>query len=211
MNKKSGFLVLMLILALAVSAFSQDDDEKWRSFEVVAFGGLSLPSGSLSDWNDTLGAEMGFNLGLASGYYFTEKICAGIYFDYTQFGVEDYSLNYRLYNAGVYGKYSFVGESNFEPYVKVSAGGVWPKFATWIGPDKNVLRELSYDPALNLGLHVGALYYTADFGGIFLELGYQMDMLKDAKGDYGGEEFKLADNVNYINIRAGVNVFFGPE
>lgn len=214
MNKKSAILALMLILALAVCALAQEEEEdegKWRNFEVVAFGGLSLPTGSLSDWNDTLGAELGINYGVSSGYYFTDKICAGVYFNYTQFGVEDYEQNYRLYNAGFYGKYCFVGESNFEPYVKVSAGSLWPKFPTWITEDKNRLRELSYDPIPNVGLQAGLLYYTSDFGSIFLELGYQMGMTKDNEGEYGGKIYILKDNINYLNIRAGVTVFFGPE
>lgn len=215
MNKKSALLALMLILALAVCAYAQEeeeqDEEKWRNFEVVAFGGLSLPSGEFSDWNDTLGAGTGINFGAAGGYFFTEKICAGIYFEYAQFGVEDYEQNYRLYNAGFYGKYCFVGESNFEPYVKLTAGSVWPKFATWITEDRNIMRELSYDPVPSVGLNVGTLYYTSDFGSIFLELGYQMAMTKDNLGEYGGVDYVLKDNINYINIRAGVTVFFGPE
>ncbi len=211
MNKKSALLALLLLLALALSAFSQDDEEKWRNFEVEVYGGLSVPSGTLSDWNDSLGAKTGYNMGLAGAYYFTEKICAGTYFTYTQFNIKDYTLSYRLYDGGLYGKYCFVGESNFEPYVKLTGGVVWPKFATWIGDDKNILRELSYDPALNFGLNIGMLYYTSDFGSIFVELGYNYDLLKDSQSDYAHDNFKLPDNANYINVRAGLTVFFGPE
>ncbi len=211
MNKKSALLALLLLLALALSAFSQDDEEKWRNFEVVASGGLSVPTGTLSDWNDTLGAKTGFNFGLAGAYYFTEKICAGTYLDYTQFNIKDYTLSYRLYDGGLYGKYCFTGESNFEPYVKLSGGVVWPKFATWIGDDKNVLRELSYDPVMNFGLYIGTLYYTSENGSIFLELGYHYDQLKDSNSEYASTKHSLMDNVNYINVRIGLNVFFGPE
>ena len=213
MRKSQIFIALALVLALSVMAMAQEDEEeeRWRSFEVTLIGGGSLPMGDFKDWSDTLGANLGYMVGLSGGYYFTDRISAGAYFTYSRHGIDDYDLGYKLYDIGMYCKYAFAGESNWEPYVKFSAGALIPKFATWVTPDHNLLRELSYDPAISLGLSAGILYYTSDFGGLYLELGYHNDLTEDVTGEYAGEIIKLQSTVNYLQIKAGVSVFFGPE
>jgi len=204
---------LMALVLFSITAYAQDEDEeKWRNFEVGITGGLSLPSGDLSDWNDSLGAETGFNLGIYGGYYFTADFCTGVYFTYTQEGMpEDWSLNYKFYDMGAYAKYAFSNESNFEPYVKLSAGVVWPKFPTWVTEEQNRLREQSYDPALSLGGYVGLLWYTAEYGGLYLEAGYHSNFTDGTGTDWHGEKYELDANANYMEVKAGIMVFFGSE
>jgi hypothetical protein len=36
-------------------------------------------------------------------------------------------------------------------------------------------------------------------------------LLKDVKADYHGEIYKLGGDVNYLELRGGLMVFFGPE
>ncbi|MBN2226556.1 MAG: outer membrane beta-barrel protein [candidate division Zixibacteria bacterium] len=213
MRKSQIFIALALVLALSVAAMAQEDEEeeKWRDFEVTLIGGGSLPMGDFKDWSDTLGANFGFTVGLAAGYYFTERFSAGLYFTYSDHGTDNYDLGYKMYDIGGYLKYAFTGESNWEPYVKLSGGALAPKFATWVTPDRNLLRELSYDPAISLGVMAGVLYYTSDFGGIYAEVGFHNDLTKDVEAEYAGETYKLESNVNYIQMRVGVSVFFGPE
>jgi len=213
MRKTHILVALALLLALSVSAMAQEDEdeEKWRNFEVTLIGGLNFPMSDFKDWTDSLGAKTGYNIGLSGGYYLTERFSFGAYFAYSAHGMEIYDLNYKLYDIGGYLKYAFSGESNFEPYFKVSAGAVIPKFATWVTQDRNLLRELSYDPTLSLGVYAGFLYYTSDFGSLYLELGYHNDMTEDVEGEYASETIKLASKINYLQLRTGITVFFGPD
>jgi len=204
---------LIALMAFSFTAYAQDDDEeKWRNFEVGIHTGLSLPSGDLADWNDSLGAKTGFNFSVSGGYYFTGNLATGIYMSYTQNGMPgDYGMKYRLVDAGFYAKYAFSNESNFEPYVKLTGGIIWPKFPTWITVDQNRLREQAYDPAMSFGGYLGMLWYTAEYGGLFLEVGYHNDFTEGTEADWHGEIYKMPSNLNYIEIRTGVTAFFGPE
>ncbi len=219
--KKSWVNVIVAVCLLgAATAAAQEEagEEKWRNFEMSITGGLAFPSGEFSDWNDTLGAKTGVSFGISGGYYFTERICAGAYFDYNQFKINEPNaqlklddLNYKMYKVGGYVKYALTGESNFEPYGKLSAGADFAKFATWTGPTLTRMREVSYDPELSLGLEAGVLYYTSEFGGIFLQVGYYHERLKDNIGESFGIRYKIRENVNYWALKAGISVFFGSE
>jgi len=217
--KKSAFLIslaVLLIFALNVVAQEEEEEsEKWRNFEVALQAGLGVPSNI--NWYDTLEAKAGVNFGGAGGYYFTNRICLGAYFTYTQFGIDNKTSNdvedihYKMYDVGLYAKYAFAGESNFEPYIKLSAGANFPKYATWVGPTRTILRELSYDPGLSTAAYLGAIYYTSDYGGIYLEVGYHQDWLQYDEADYAGVIHVIPEDVKYIQLKAGVTVFFGPE
>ncbi len=212
MKKSKLILFTLLFLSLAVSAFShEEEEEKWRNFEITGFGAFSIPTGAIKDWSDSMGAKTGISFGGAGGYYFSDNLCLGVYFQYSQLGMEIYERNHRLYDAGAYLKYAFTGESNFEPYLKVSAGALFPKFATWVGPIRTRLRELSYDPGFKGSLSAGLLYYTSDYGGIYIEAGYNYASVKDKEAVYHSEKYFFEDNANYLDIKAGILVFFGPE
>ena len=212
MKKSHLIFSTLLFLIFAITAFAQEEEQegKWRNFEFNGFVGAAMPSGAIKDWSDSMGAKTGLTFGAAGGYYFTEKLCLGAYFQYSQLGMEIYERNHRLYDAGAYLKYVFVGESNFEPYVKLSAGALFPKFATWVGPAGTRLRELSYDPGFKGALSAGLIYYTSDYGGVYLEAGYNYGAVKDKKANYHSEEHLFEDNANYLDLKLGIMVFFGP-
>ena len=216
MKKTSLLFVLVMFLIFSSAAVAQDEEDgKWRNFEVSMHIGLTMPSNI--DWYDTLAAKNGMNFGGAGGFYFTERLCIGAYFNYTQMAPEEVSSfdvadqKYKMYDVGLYGKYAFTGESNFEPYVKISAGANFAKYATWVGAARTQLREISYDPAFSGAGYLGASYYTSDYGAIFLEVGYHMDMLKYTQATYDDVIYSFPDDIKYIEIKAGVVVFFGPE
>ncbi|MCP4706167.1 MAG: porin family protein [candidate division Zixibacteria bacterium] len=208
------FLAMFLIFCSAVVA-QDEDEEKWRNFEVGINVGLTMPSNI--DWYDSLEAKNGANYGLFGGYYFNERFCFGSYFTYAQMSPEEatsFSIadqKYKMYRLGFYGKYAFTGESNFEPYVKVSAGINFAKFATWVGPTRTLLREISYDPAFSGAAYLGLSYFTSDYGAIYLEVSYHMDKLKNTPAEYGNVEFPFPEDIKYLEANAGVVVFFGPE
>ena len=212
--KKAGILYTLIILFVVASISVAQDEERWRNFEVLLDVGLTSPSGTLADWKDSLGAKTGLNFGFSGAYYFRDAFCAGVYFHYTQLGIdsdEDYGMNFKMYDVGSYFKYNFGGESLWEPYIKATIGVNSVKFPTWVTPSQRVLREQSYDPGLSLGGYLGILYYTSEFGGIFLETGFHQDPLKDTEANYRGEIYTIDDNLAYLEIKLGIAAFFGPE
>jgi hypothetical protein len=214
MKRKGLILASILIMMFYVNSFAQEQqDENWRDYEVSINAGMSMPSGALKDWYDSLGAKSGMNVGISGGRYLNAKTCLGVYFSLIQFPIEnkDFALHYNLYDIGAYAKYAFADESNFEPYVKMKLGADFAKFATWVGPNKTTLRELSYGAGLTLGVAAGAMYYTSDVGGLFVELGYNMAKLKDNEVEYGNVYYKLQDDVSHLDVKAGITVFFGKE
>jgi len=213
-------MILALATAFAAGAMAQDDEEdfKWRNFEVTLTGGLSLPMGDLKDWNDSLGAKTGHNFGGSGGYYFNNRLCVGGYFEYSQFSLEEPNSNidvsemhYKMYKVGGYVKYALGGESYWEPFARLRAGANFAKFATWIGDNTLRLREVSYDPEVSVGLDLGLLYYTSDYGGVFVQVSYNYERLENTVGESFNEDYVLPYNANYITLNAGVTVFFGPQ
>ncbi|MCX6826910.1 MAG: outer membrane beta-barrel protein [candidate division Zixibacteria bacterium] len=207
--KKSGLsFVVILLLLFAVSAVAQTNEEeknaKWRNFEVTVLGGMAIPTSSLKNWNDSLGAKTGLNFGGYGGYYLNDRVSIGTYFTYSQYSMKLYRLHYKLYDIGTYLKYDFVGKSSFEPYIRISAGGVFAKFATWVDSTGKRLREVSFRPGLSLGATAGLLYYTFDFGGLFIEGTYHHAFLENSKGTHAGIDYDFKKNLDYIDIRAGI-------
>jgi hypothetical protein len=214
MKKTKLLFALAAILLLAVTVVAQDEGEeegKWRNFEVNIHGGLTQPGSFLSDWKDTLGAKLGINASLSGGYFFTNNLSAGLCFTYTQLGMDgNWDRVFRMYDFGAYAKYALTGESNFEPYGRLALGVNAVKYPTWVPPStRNRLREQSYEPGLSSALYAGLLYYTSYSGGIFAEIGYHYDFLKDVRSDYADES--IGKNINYFEFRVGISVFYGVE
>lgn len=219
MKKSTLFLVpaiFFIFCVLSATAYAQDEEEgKWRNFEVSMHIGLTMPSNI--DWYDTLAAKTGLQFGGTGGYYLTDRIVLGSYFTYSQMATEDLpnvdvsAQNYKMYDIGIYGKYALTGESNFEPYVKLSAGANFLKFATWVGQYRTILREISYDPVFSGAGYLGAMYYTSDYGAIFVEAGYHIVMSKYTEGKFQDRIYTVPEDIKYAEVRAGVIVFFGPE
>jgi hypothetical protein len=177
---------------------------------VALFGGLSIPSSDITVVSDTLGAKENIHFGFTGGYYITDRVCGGLYFNYTRWGIEsDHNRRFQGYDVGAYFKYAFVNESYFEPYLKASAGMLWPKYPTWVTSTN--LREQSYDPGFSLGGYLGVLWYTSEFGSIFIEGGYHRDLIDGVTARNLGTTYEIEGDSPYFEITGGVTVFFGPE
>jgi len=216
MKKTSMLFILAMFLIFSSAVVAQDEeDEKWRDFEVSMHIGLTMPSNI--DWYDSLAAQNGVNFGASGGYYFNERFSLGVYFNYSQMSPEEVSSfdirdqKYKMYDVGLYGKYAFSGESNFEPYLKISVGINFAKYSTWVGDMRTTLREISYDPAFSGAGYLGISYFTSDYGALFLEIGYHMDKLKNTPAEYKDVTYLFPEDIKYLELRAGVVVFFGPE
>ncbi|HWR83309.1 MAG TPA: hypothetical protein VN285_08400 [Candidatus Deferrimicrobium sp.] len=208
--------VMLTLLSFSYTAVAQEEEEGRDYVEVAFFGGVSIPGGGLTDW-ESAGAERaaktGFDVGIEGGYFVRQNLLVGLNFVYTQFSIdaaEQSDHKHRLYNPNLYVKYLFEGESNFVPYFKLEAGVDNPKFSTFvINQAANRFREISYDPAIAIGLGAGLFYYTADFSGIFLEANFHQAFSKDVKARYIDTDYVFGKDLGKFDIRAGVRVLFG--
>ena len=218
MKRVHLMLVFLLLTVLVGQAIAQNEEEEQRDIlEISIDGGLSIPTGDLSNCKDTLGAKVGFSLGLEAGYFVTPNFVAGLNFIYGQYTIDTNSpaksLHHRLYDPSLYLTYYFFGQSSFVPYLKAQFGLDNPKFATVVtdtnGVQPTVFRELSYDPALSLSGSIGMLVYTSDFSGLFLEASYHHAFSDNITGSFQGTDYSFGVNNNLIEIRFGVRAFFG--
>jgi hypothetical protein len=212
MMKLSLLAILMTVLLVGGSAAAQDVERDL--LEISIGGGLALPGSSISEWhNDSLGAGTGWSLNFDFGYFLRYNMVVGFNFAYTQFPVnaddEADGTFHRLYNPNLYLKYSFIGESNFEPYLRAQVGVENAKFTTLKKHPEYHYWATSYDPALSLGGGLGIFYYTSDYSGLFLEGNFHWAGTKDAKRVYDDETLIFGENLTDINIRAGIRVLVG--
>ena len=221
--KKGSILVAVLVL-LAVNLTVLAQDEERDVVEMSFFGGLGIPGSGLTDWktgDQERAAKTGFDLGMDVGYFLRPNLVVGLNFIYTQFpvdtdtqfpndtGGEMSGHQHRLYNPNLYVKFLFEGESNWTPYVKGHIGLENPKFSTFV---KNVagnrFRELSYDPAVALGLGVGLIYYTAYYSGIFIEANYHQAFSKNAEAIYLDNPYEFGEDLSTFDIHFGIRILF---
>jgi|CXWL01.1.fsa_nt_gi hypothetical protein len=207
-----GGLIIATLSVPTAATFAQEEESS-DVLEVVLSGGLMVPGGGISDFGDSLGANAGSTISAQVGLFVTPEITVGIDLGYGSLGVDNAtfeSANHQYYNAMLYGKYYFFGESKFAPFVKVLGGVHVPKFSTIVRSNNVlVLREQSYDPALAFGAAVGALFLTSDNGGLFLEAGYQMSMSDKTSATFQDVEYLFGENAGLLTLKAGFNVFFG--
>jgi len=214
--KKGSILIAVLVL-LTVNLTVLAQDEERDVVEMGFFGGLGIPGSGLTDWKtggEERAAKTGFDLGMDVGYFLRPNLVVGLNFVYTQFpidtGDKKSSHNHRLYNPNLYVKFLFEGESNWTPYVKGHVGLENPKFSTFIEDDVagNRLRELSYDPAVALGLGVGLIYYTGYYGGVFIEANYHQAFSKNAEATYQDDLYEFGEDLSTFDIHAGIRILF---
>ena len=214
--KKMTMLLMAAILVLSNEVgLAQEDDEERDILEVNFYGGVAIPSGSLSDWNDSLGAKSGFDIGIDIGYFVRTTFVVGFDFVYTQFGVngsdDANSHSHRLYSPSVYAKYYLGLESDFEPYLKAQVGVENAKFSTAVVHPTagGRFRELSYDPVLSAGFGVGLFYYTADYSGLFIEANYRWGNTQDVTATYLSQDYTFGETAGLIDLHAGVRLLVG--
>ena len=215
---KNLFLIGFSLLLISGTARAQDEDFFVKDvLEVNFYGGAGIPSGSLSDFSGSLGAETGFNYGLDIGYFLTNDLVFGFNFSYTQFSIKNSdgtgNLNHKLYSPNLYLKYYFTGESDFIPYLKGSAGLEFAKFTTFVdNPAGRRYREISYDPVLAYGAGAGLFYFVSDFSGLFLEANYRAAVsAAEAEATYQDDIYLFGSELSRIDIHAGVRILIGPK
>ncbi len=185
MKRMSILLAAVLLLMTCLTANAQDDEER-DILELCFYGGAGVPLGAMGDWHDSLGTKLGWSVGLDFGYFATSNLVVGFNFIYTQMGIdgpdEVSGSSHRLYNPNLYAKYYFIGESNFEPYLKAHVGIENPKFTTSLEGPK--YKAVSYDPSIAYGIGAGLFFYSADYSGLFLEVNYHRAMTGDAAVEF---------------------------
>ncbi|MFH1687200.1 MAG: outer membrane beta-barrel protein [bacterium] len=219
MKRLSALAMALLVLALHVTALAQDEEEERDLLEVCFYGGLGMPTGGISDFHDSLGAKTGWSFGVDMGYFVKYNLVVGVNFVFTQFGVDAVNAanepteadgtHHRLYNPNLYAKYYFVGESNFEPYVKAHVGIENAKFMTGRVMPTPHYWATSYDPVLAYGVGAGVFLYSSDYSGLFVEANYHMARSKDAEREYADETLVFGENLAVLDIHAGIRILIG--
>ncbi len=215
---KNLLSIALSLLLIGGTALAQDEDFFVKDvLEVNFYGGAGIPSGNLSDFSDSLGAETGINYGLDLGYFLTNDMVFGFNFSYTQFSIKDSDdtgdLNHKLYSPNLYLKYYFTGESDFIPYLKGSAGLEFAKFTTFVDNSAGRrYREISYDPVLAYGAGAGFFYFVSDFSGLFLEANYRAAVsAAETEATYQDDIYLFGSELSRIDIHAGVRILIGPN
>ena len=211
-------MIGLSLLLMSGTALAQDEDFFVKDvLEINFYGGAGIPSGSLSDFSDSLGAETGFNYGLDLGYFLTNDLVFGFNFSHTQFSIKNNDrtgkLNHKLYSPNLYLKYYFTGESDFIPYLKGSAGLEFAKFTTFVDNSAGRrYREISYDPVLAYGAGAGFFYFVSDFSGLFLEANYRAAVsAAETEATYQDDIYLFGSELSRIDIHAGVRILIGPN
>jgi hypothetical protein len=207
---------VLLLGAMPVTGWAEDQQEAPDVLEVNIFGGLGFPMGGVKTWSDSLGAKTGYNLGFHVGYFFTPNLVVGGTFTYDRFGIDTKDVyetqHHQLYSPAVYVKYHFFGGSDLVPFVEGQAGVDFVKFsATVVDRGVPIYREIGFKPAAAVGIGAGLFYYTSDFGGLFVQAGYHHGFTKKAKKDYQGQKLEFGENLDKLSVMAGLQVFFGGK
>ena len=221
MKKSVIILALTCLLIGASTLMAQDYEDETRDVLELSFSlGLGNPMGDLGSWNDSLGASTGILFGLDAGYFLNSDMVLGFNFTYSTYGIDSPlempDLSHRFYNPSLYLKYYFWGEGDFAPYVKGSLGIDNLKFTTGAvkQDDESApphYRQLSYDPALSVGLTVGVFKYTSDYSGLFLDATYHHAFTKNIERQYNGQTYVFGIDASMVEIRGGISVYFGSD
>ncbi|MCP4570593.1 MAG: outer membrane beta-barrel protein [FCB group bacterium] len=207
---------LVLLALLLVSSLAQAQYEEDPYIEVFVAGNYTLPTGFIKNdmVPDSLNAKAGIGLDVGIGYYYKPKLILGLYFNNRNMGVEGFDLKHRVFELGLFAKYtvSDLAQSSLSPYLRLGGGLNFSKLATKVTDDGNpVYRELSYDPAFAAEAALGLHIKTNSRGAVFLEAAYHMDMLSDVAGQFEGTDYKWGDNNNFMMFRVGVLFNISPK
>jgi opacity protein-like surface antigen len=201
MSKFRHIALVLVLLALPASVLGI---EKGMT-ELSAGGGLAIPTGDFGDV-----AKTGYLFGGGIGYYATPRLAVGAELSYNSFGASDelegatealffyltdvyvdMDINWSILNVVGYGKY-LLTDTNFSPYIKAKAG------------------------YYNLKLKVEALGQSEDESESYFGLGGGLGLQYYGEGRLGGfaealynNIFADDDNLQFFEVRAGVNILFG--
>ncbi len=215
MNRLIFSTVVVVLLFCSSFAFAQYEDDPFVEGFVGA--NFTLPTGTLkNDMDpDSLNAGNGFGGEIGFGYYLKSNTIVGLYFSGRNMSAENIDLKHRIYNVGIYTKRVLgdLTEKSLAPYVKVNAGLSFSKLATKVNSEGGgiVFRELSYDPTFQAGIALGIHKKTNEFGALYFEVGYQMDLMDGVVGDFKGVDYEFKDNNGFLLIKLGVLFNIGPK
>ena len=106
MRKWSWLLGVVMLMALGTGAIAQEEYEYRDVAEVLVYGGVSVPSGGITNFLDTLGAKTGWDVGVSAGVFLTPSLVLGLDFTYAQYGIDTdndmITLKHRFYNPMLY-------------------------------------------------------------------------------------------------------------
>ncbi|MFH1374490.1 MAG: hypothetical protein ABII79_11915 [bacterium] len=216
MTKGSIALAIVILLAVNFTAVAQDEERD--VVEMTFFGGFGIPGSGVSEWvtqGYERAAETGFDMGLEAGWFVRSNFVVGVNITYTEFGIDDTaesSHNHRLYNPSIYAKLLFEGESNWTPYLKGHLGLDNAKFSTKVtNPAGGRYREISYEPAIAMGVGAGLIYYTAYYSALFIEVNYHTAMTEKAEATYLDTQYEFGENLATYDIHAGIRLVFSKD
>ena len=106
----------------------------------------------------------------------------------------------------------FEGESNWTPYLKGHLGLENAKFSTKVtNPAGGRYREISYDPAIAMGVGAGLIYYTAYYSALFIEFNYHTAMTEKVEATYLDTQYEFGENLTTYDIHAGFRLIFSKD
>jgi opacity protein-like surface antigen len=190
-------------------------------FNVSPFAGIGIPTGAFqADLipDDGIHRKMGFKFGVYGEYFFTPNIGAGLDFMYATFGAKDILTlqrddKFEIIMFGAHAKYVVLPESMIRPYGLAGFGMAMPKWKDFEDPSTSDLYEFDIDSKIYILGEIGVLYFVSPMISVFAEAGGVYIMTEDAnttvKGGEQEEELKYDYNTTFVDIRVGVNVWFG--
>ncbi|MBK7141108.1 MAG: outer membrane beta-barrel protein [bacterium] len=214
---KRSLLVLALtsLLVLPAALFAQDEAEEERdNLELNFYGGLSMPTGGIKDYSDTLGAKSGLGGGLDFGVFISSQMTLGVGFAYSQFDIDNdnelVTHKHKIYRPNLYLRYYLPSSSDLVPYAHVRVGLDFANLSTEVVDNgTRKLKELEFDPALSAGFGAGLFYYTSDYSGFFVQADYHQAFSKSTKGDFQGVDYEMGDSYGTLDLRIGLHLLFG--
>lgn len=215
MKRSLLILAIASVLAFPLGLVAQDEAEEERDLlELNLYGGLSVPTGGIKDFGDTLGAKAGLNGGVDFGVFIKSNITLGFGFSYSQFEIDNdnpvITHKHRVFSPNLFLRYYLPSGGDILPYVHGRVGLDFPKFTTFVIDDgSSKQRDLSYSPAFAAGLGAGVFMYTSDYSGFFLEADYHQAFADGSDKEYKGINYKFGDNYGIFDIRAGIHILFG--
>jgi len=174
---------------------------------------LTVPTGNLKNnlTPDSLNAKMGYGLDLGIAYYLKPQLALGIYFNSRNMKTSNFDLYHRVFEVGASGKYllSDLSNSSMSPYLKITAGASFSKFAQAVEIDGGTIyREISHAPVLGLEAALGIqakLKKDNQAGGVFLEAAVHNDFVDKSEGKFLGVGYPWSHgNALYFMLRGGV-------
>lgn len=217
MKTKSILLMILTIFFAFSFSTSAQEEESRDILEVLFKGGLAIPDGGITNWNNDVNAKTGWNVGLDIGYFLNENVVFGFRFMYQQMNINtdmliDNSLQnsrHRLYSPNLYIKYIKITDSRWEPFVSGHLGVENAKFTSEVVNDKqNRYRALSYGPALSYGLTAGMFYWNSDYSGLFIEGTFHGASTNSSTASYIGNDYSFDTNLRTFDINIGIRFLF---